>query len=522
MFSEERAREAVNFFERFLTHTKGIYARKPFFLADWQREHVRELFGRTKRDGTRQYSTSYWEVSKKNGKSEIAAGIALYGLVMDGEEGAEVYSAAATRDQAALVFRVAAQMVRNHPELNALCRVIDSTKTIYLRDDPNCFYRAVSADGGTQDGVNPHFVIFDELHRQKGRDLWDVLKLGMSTRSQPLLFAITTAGVASKTPLCWEQHEYARQIREKVFRDPSFYPVVYSLEESEDWTVEGKPAAKGRSATGWYKANPALGIFKKLEAMREDCEQAKRIPGRQNSFRRFNLNQWVTDETRWISMREWDACGEPFDKEALLGKPCIGALDLSTSQDITAFALLFEDAGVVTVLPEFWIPGDNLHERCIRDRVPYDRWVADGLIHLTPGNAVDYAAVRKRISELGEQYEIREIAHDPWNATQVCIELAGEGFTMVPMRQGFITLSAPSKELERRVLTRTIRHGKHPVLRWMMDCCAIRQDPAGNIKPVKPDRSKSGKRIDGIVALIMGLDRIVRHQADIEPQIAFI
>jgi phage terminase large subunit-like protein len=498
-YDSDKADDAVWFFENRLTHTKGKYAKKEFKLAKWQDKIIRELFGTIKVDGARQYSTAYVEIPKKNGKSELAAGIALYCLLMDGEEGAEVYSAAATREQAAIVFRVAAQMVRNNAKLNEECRIIDSTKTILIRDDPNCFYKAISADAGTQDGINPSCVVFDELHRQKTRDLWDVLTYGSDTRRQPLTFAITTAGIIGESPVCEQQHSYAESILKGVFKDPTFYPVIYGLDEKEDWTLE----------SNWYKANPALDDFLPVDKVRTACEKAKRLPAEQNSFRRLRLDQWTSQETRWIPLAEWEECGGPFNPNDLVGKDCIAGLDLSTTKDITALALLFPVEDEIFVIPHFWLPEHDLYERSVRDSVPYDFWVKQELIHTTPGNIIDYSFIRKKVNELADVYSIQEIAHDPWNATQIALELAGDGFTMVPIRQGFISLSAPSKELERLVMGRKLHHGGHPVLRWMLDCTSILQDSTGNIKPVKPDRGKSSKRIDGIVATVIGLARVI-------------
>lgn len=492
-----------------LTHTRGKYARRPFILADWQRRIVEDLFGTVKNNGLRQYSTAYVEIPKKNGKSELAAGIALFGLLVDDEPGAEIYSAAATRDQASIVFRVAAQMVRNNPRLSEMCRIVDSTKTIYLKSDPGSFYKAISADAGIQDGINPHFAIFDELHRQTRRDLWDVLRYGSATRAQPLLFAITTAGVAGQSPICEEQHEYARRILDRVFKDPSYYAVIYGLDRDEDWTYEGRPARKGRPATGWYKANPALGDFLPIEKVREEFRTAMEMPSEQNSFRRFRLNQWVGQETRFIPMDLWKACGEPFDVEELAGRHCYGGLDLSTTKDLTAFVLIFPKDERYYLQPHFWVPEENIQARARKDNVPYDQWVAQGYIRLTPGNEVDYRFIRKTINDLARLYDIREIGYDRWNATQIVQQLVDDGLTMVPIGQGYRSMNAPTSEFLSLVRSGRLRHGGNPVLNWMADCMTVKQDPAGNIKPAKPDRMKSSKRIDGIVAAIDALARLI-------------
>ena len=476
---------------------------------------MRDICGTLKSNGMRRYTTAYVEVPKKNGKSELGAGIALLGLLLDEEHGAEVYSAASTRDQATIVFRVAAQMVRNDPVLGSMCRIVDSTKTIYLRDDPNSFYKAISADAGIQDGINPHVVVFDEPHRQKNRDLWDVFRYGSPTRAQPLLFAITTAGVIGHSPICEEQHDYARRLLEGTFSDPTYYPVIYGLDEKEDWTHEGEPARGGRPATGWYKANPALGDFLPIDRIRDEARTALEVPVEQNSFRRFRLNQWVGQETRYIPMDAWRACGEPFSVQDLAGAPCWGGLDLSTTRDLTAFVLVFPKDGMFFLAPHFFLPGDDLRERARRDNVPYDLWASQGLIHLTPGNQVDYAFVRKTIGDLAKLHDIREIGFDRWNATQLVQQLTDDGLAMVPIGQGYQSMNAPTSELLAMVRDGRLRHGGNPVLSWMADCMTVKQDPAGNVKPSKPDRMRSRNRIDGIAAAIDALARvIVRREAE--------
>lgn len=517
----DKAQGAVDFFEGFLTHTKGSFARKQFKLPWWQEKIVRDVFGTVRRDKFRQYRTVYIEVPKKNGKTTLAAGFALKLLFDDDEAGAEVYSAASTRDQAGICFRAASAMVRQSVDLNENARVIDSTKVIYLKDDPNSFYKAISADADVQDGINPSGAVYDELHRLKHRDLWDVLEYGTATRDQPLIVVITTAGVVGESPICEEMHDKAVQILKGTFKDPSFYAVIYGLEKDEDWTFEGEPAKYDRSgnkivkaATGWYKANPALGDFMKVEAVRKEVNDAKQIPSKQSSLRRFRFNQWVNAESIWIPSDKWNACGELFNPDELLGKTCYGGLDLSTVIDITANLLAFpmlDDE--IWLLADFWLPEEGLQERCRRDMVPYDVWAKQGFIKLTPGDVIDYAFIRHRIKELFELYQLAEIGHDPWNATDIVTRLTeDDGLTLVPIRQGWASLSAPSKEFEKRVLGKKLRHNGNPVLKWMMDCCSIRSDPAGNIKPVKPDRAKTSKRIDGIVAAIMAIDRLTRNE----------
>lgn len=519
---EQKAKRAVQFFEKVLTHTKGRFAKQPFLLAEWQREIIEDVFGTLRPDGNRQYRQAYIEIPKKNGKSEIAAGVALYMLFSDGEPGAEVYSAAATRDQASIVFRVAAKMVENSPLLKSQCVIVKSTKTIYLKKDDTSFYRAISADAGVQDGINPSGVIFDELHRQKNSDLWDVLFYGMDTRTQPLLFQITTAGIASESTLCWNQHEYARNILDGTFSDPRFYACIYGLSDDDDWKQIGEPATDKKPATGAFKANPALGDFIAVETVESQLEDALRSPSKQNSYRRFRLNQWVESEEVWIPAHEWDACKRA--RPDLVGRTCYGGLDLSSTQDLTAIGLLFpfEDylfTQVYAFLPTELPGGGGIRERSVKQNVPYDIWAAAGHLELTEGVAVDYRVIRKRFAELASIYNIVEVNFDRWNATEIIQNLRDDGLNMVELGQGFASMSAPSKEFERRVLDRTIAHDGDPLLRWSLKCTSVKTDPAGNIKPVKPHRLKTGKRIDPIVALIDAMAAYIRHEtiAEIDP-----
>ncbi len=431
--------------------------------------------------------------------SSLAAGIALYLLFADGEPGAEIYSAAADRDQAAIVFETAKAMVENSP---ALSRLAEIYKRSILVPSTRSTYRVLSADAPTKHGLNAHGVIFDELHAQPNRELWDVLTTATGARRQPLVVAITTAG-HDRESVCWEQHEYARQVLDGVIEDPSFFAYIRAADEEDDWLDEEV----------WAKANPSLGITVKLDYLREQARKAKNVPAYQNTFRRLHLNQWTQQETRWLPLEAWDACGTPVDPRLLEGQPCYGGLDLASTSDLAAFVLVFPpelgEEERYAVLPFFWIPEENMVERARRDRVSYDAWARDGLITPTEGNVIDYGFIVRAIEELGERYNIKEIAFDRWGAFQVSQALEGAGFTMVGFGQGFASMSAPTKELLRLVLDGKLAHGGHPVLRWMADNVVVSTDPAGN---VKPNKAKSREKIDGIVALIMALDRALRHR----------
>lgn len=498
--NEEAANRAVFFIEKYLRHTKGRWAGVPFTLMPWQRDEIiRPLFGRLRQDGLRQYRTCYVEIPRKNGKSTLAAAIALKLLLADSEPGAEIYSAAADREQASIVFNEAAQMVRMSPVLSKRCKIIDSQKRIVV-PKTGSFYRAISADAPRKHGFNAHGIIFDEVHAQPNRELWDVLTTSTGARAQPLVFAITTAGY-DRNSICWELHDYAVKVRDGIIEDPTFLPVIYAADEDDDW----------KSEKVWAKCNPGLGEYRDIQEMRDMCKRAQAIPALENTFRRLYLNQWTSQESRWMQMDAWDATAGLVVEEKLHGRECYAGLDLSSTTDISALMLLFPmDNGELHVLSRFYIPEENIAERERRDRVPYRQWVREGLIKTTPGNVIDYAFIRQDINRLGALYNIKEIAHDPWNATQLALELAGDGFTMVPIRQGFSSMSAPTKDLMNLVLAKRLKHNGNKVLRWMADNVAVEQDAAGNIKPSK---RKSTQRIDGIVALIMAIDRWSRNTA---------
>mgnify|MGYP000019809991 FL=1 len=498
VYDKAAADYAVSFIEC-LCHTKGTWAGKPFELIDWQEQIIRDVFGTVKGNGYRQFNTAYVEIPKKQGKSELAAAVALLLTCGDGEERAEVYGCAADRQQASIVFEVAADMVRMCPALNRRVKILASQKRIVYQPT-NSFYQVLSAEAYSKHGFNIHGVVFDELHTQPNRKLFDVMTKGSGdARMQPLYFLITTAGTDTNS-ICYETHQKAVDILEGRKNDPTFYPVIYGADEAADWT----------DPKVWKKANPSLGITVGLDKVKAACESAKQNPGEENSFRQLRLNQWVKQAVRWMPMAKWDACAFPVDAEGLEGRVCYGGLDLSSTTDITAFVLVFpplDEGDKFCVLPYFWIPEETLELRVRRDHVPYDVWERQGFLETTEGNVVHYGYIEKFIERLGERFNIREIAFDRWGAVQMVQNLEGMGFTVVPFGQGFKDMSPPTKELMKLTLEQGIAHGGHPVLRWMMDNIFIRTDPAGNIKA---DKEKSTEKIDGAIAMIMGLDRAIR------------
>ena len=497
-YDKEYADFAVAFIES-LCHTKGTWAGKPFELIDWQEQIIRDLFGILKPNGYRQFNTAYIEIPKKNGKSELAAAVALLLTCGDGEQRAEVYGAAADRQQASIVFDVAADMVRMCPALNKRVKILASQKRL-IYEPTNSFYQVLSAEAYSKHGFNVHGVVFDELHSQPNRKLYDVLTKGSGdARMQPLFFLITTAGTDTHS-ICYEVHQKAQDIIDGRKIDPTFYPVIYGADDTEDWT----------SPKVWKKCNPSLGETIGMDKVKTACESAKQNPGEENSFRQLRLNQWVKQAVRWMPMDKWDKCAFTVNEEQLEGRICYGGLDLSSTTDITAFVLVFppiDEEDKYIVLPYFWIPEDTLDLRVKRDHVPYDVWERQGYLQTTEGNVVHYGYIEKFIEQLGKKFNIREIAFDRWGAVQMVQNLEGMGFTVIPFGQGFKDMSPPTKELMKLTLEQKIAHGGHPVLRWNMDNIFIRTDPAGNIKA---DKEKSTEKIDGVIATIMALDRAIR------------
>ena len=498
VYDKDAADYAVNFIE-FLYHTKGTWAGQPFELIDWQERIIRDVFGILKPNGYRQFNTAYIEIPKKNGKSELAAAIALLLTCGDGEERAEVYGCAADRQQATIVFDVAKDMVTMCPALAKRVKIMATQKRlIYV--PTGSYYQVLSADVANKHGFNTHGVIFDELHTQPNRKLFDVMTKGSGdARMQPLYFLITTAGDNTNS-ICYEVHQKALDILNGRKHDATFYPVIYGASQEDDWTDQKV----------WKRVNPSLGITVGLDKVKSACESAKQNPAEENSFRQLRLNQWVKQAVRWMPMDKWDKCAFAVNPDDLEGRVCYGGLDLSSSTDITAFVLVFppgDENDKYSILPFFWIPEDNIDLRVKRDHVNYDLWERQGFLQTTEGNVVHYGYIEQFIEQLGEKYNIREIAFDRWGAVQMVQNLEGVGFTVVPFGQGFKDMSPPTKELMKLTLEEKLAHGGQPVLRWMMDNIFIRTDPAGNIKP---DKEKSTEKIDGAVATIMALDRAIR------------
>ena len=499
-YDKDKADRAVNFIQS-LKHTKGAFYNQPFKLLDWQDTIIRDLFGVVKEDDTRQFKQCIVFTPKKSGKTELAAAIALYLLCADHEQRAEVYGAAADRQMASLVFNVAADMIRLSPALMKRCRILDSRKRIVFTPT-NSFYQVLSSDADRAHGVSAHGVIVDEIHVQKNPDLYNVLTRGSGdARKQPLQFIISTAG-DNINSIGYELFQKAKDIITGRKTDPTIYPVVYAADPEDDWT----------SPEVWKKANPSMGVTFPESAIREACESAMQNPSEENVFKTLRLNIWTKQAVRWMPMDKWDTCDAPVDVESLRGRPCYAGLDLSSTQDLTALVLVFPPYGddeKYSILPFAWVPEETIDIRSRKDHVNYDLWKKQGFILSTDGNVVDYGAVEAKIYGLADMYQIKELAFDPWNSQMLVNHLASEGMTVVPFRQGFASMSPPTKELMKLTLEGKLAHSGHPVLRWCMDNIVIQTDPAGNIKISK---AKAVEKVDLAVALVMALDRAVRNE----------
>lgn len=499
-YDKKKADRAVTFIEN-PCHTKGKWAGTPFWLLPWQEQLIRDIFGIVKPDGNRQFRTAFVEICKKVGKSELAAAVALYLLYADNEPSAEVYGAAADRQQASIVFDVAKQMVEMSPALMKRSKLMGATKRIVNYSNAG-YYQVLSAEVGGKHGFSVSGLVFDEIHTQPNRQLYDVLTKGSSdARQNPLHFIITTAG-NDRHSIAYELHTKAVDILEGRRVDPTFYPVVYGLKDDEDWEDEAN----------WYKVNPSLGYTVDIERLRDAYREAKQNPADEITFKWLRCNMWVSSTVAWIPDAIYMRGNEPIDMDALAGRDCYAGLDLSSTGDITALVLIFpprDEEEKYVLLPYFWIPEETIPRRVKANSVPYDIWEKQGYIMSTEGNVIHYDFIEKFIMDLSEKYHILEIAVDRWNATQMIQNLEGEGFTIVPFGQGFSSMSAPTKEFYRLLMEGRIIHGGNPVLRWMAGNVVIDTDPAGNIKVTK---AKSKEKIDGIVAAIMALDRCIRQE----------
>ena len=500
-FDRDAAQHAIEFYQ-FLHHSKGKWAGKTIYLEPWQQAIVWVLFGwQRKKTKSRRFRSGYVEIARKNGKTTMASGLALYMMLADGEAGAEVYSAATKRDQAKLAWDEAGRMVKASPYLRQ--HVTVHKDRIFLKWDNASKYVPLGRDSDTMDGLNVHCAIVDELHAHRTSEIWDVLETGTGARTQALMFGITTAGF-NQSSFCYERRKYTSQVLDGVIEDDSHFGIIFTLDEGDDEWDE----------TNWIKANPNLGISVDLEDLREQARKAKELPSALTSFLTKRLNIWTRAAEHFIHPDKWRACGGAFDVEQLAGRTCFAGLDLSNTLDITALVLVFpptEEDPYFRVLPRFWVPETAMHERSRRDQVPYDAWVRDGWITAIPGDVIDYEWIYRQIDEDAQLYDLQEIGFDRWGAAAIYLWMANRGLTVVQIGQGYASMSAPMKEVEKLIVSGQLAHGDNPVLTWMAYNMVAQRDAAGN---VKPDKKNSGEKIDGMVAMIMGVARATLHDPD--------
>jgi phage terminase large subunit-like protein len=502
-----RADRLINWIKH-LPITSGTKAGHLVDIPKWQEKDIRPIY-RTDKKGKRIVRQALLTMPRKNGKTQTAAMLALAHLCgPEAEQRGQIYSAAADRKQAALIY----------DEMKAIVLATDLKDRVIIRDfnkhledkKTGSVYFALSADSDTKHGFSASFIVYDELAQAPNRKLYDVLTTSTAARAEPLTIVISTQS-ADEHSIMTELVNYGLDIQNGVHTDPTFYPVIYSApEEADPW-----------SEKVWAKCNPALGDFRSLDEMRSAAQQAQRIPAREATFRLLYLNQRINAEARFIAMSEWDACAAAVDLDTLKGRPCYGALDLASTTDVAALVLVFP-SDPFKVVPFFWVPEDNMEERVKKDRVPYSLWARQGFIKATPGNRIDYEWILKTLEECRGNYDFRMLAYDEWGSHKLVNDLCDRaGFTvdekqahnygaplLVRFRQGFRSFSAPTKELLDYILARRIAHGGNPVMRWMANNVVVQIDPAANIKP---DKSTPTGRIDGIVALIMALDLAIRN-----------
>jgi phage terminase large subunit-like protein len=494
-YDEKAADAVVRFFANDLKLTDGQWAGQPFKLAPWQEQDIiRPLFGWKRKDGTRRYRRAIVWLPRKNGKTELAAGVSFIPLVLDGEPGAQVYSIAMSKDQASIVFKKAVAMVR---QSSALSKVLECFKESIYCPELWARFEPLSGKADGKHGLSMSGLVGDEVHEWKDGDLYTFVHQSSGARRQPLEFLISTAG--NRIGYGWELYNYCKQILDGTIDDPETLVVIYEADPEDDWT---DPAT-------WAKANPNFGISIKPEYLAAECQRAQNLPRLENDFKRYHLNIWTEQAVRWLPLDGWDRCKGALDwtrlEASLIGRRCFGGVDLSQTTDLTALVWVFPPETkdqAWAILPRFFVPEARIAERVARDRVPYDLWVKNGALATTPGNVVDYDFVKEQIRKDADRFKVEALGFDPWNAMQIMIQMQGEGLPVEQVRQGYLSLSGPSKELERLLLDTALVHGGHPILRWCAGNVAIETDAAGNIKPSK---AKSTERIDGIAALVTAL-----------------
>lgn len=504
VFSESHYEHCVKVIEH-LKHTQGEKEGQNFILEPWQHFIVANIFGFYKSNGKRRYTRAYVELPRKNGKSTFAAAIMLYGLLFDGEKGAQVYSAATKLKQAAIVYEEAYRMVMGNRQLfGNNCKAYNSINHRYIKSDNN-FFSPLEWNPKTMDGLNTHFCCVDEYHAHTTDEMYNVMRNSMGARENPLLFTITTAGFNKESP-CYKHRKYCTKVLDGSISDDSLFAIIYTLDENDNW----------QDPKNWQKANPNWGISVNPRILEEGLSEAKEMPHKEVEFKTKLLNVWTDSASTWISDELWNSCGT--DENLAIGE-CFGGLDLATVSDFCAYSLFFPDTKYCKTF--YFIPEDSLNKRNDQAGESIREWVLTKHIIATPGNVTDYDYIRQKINDLALLYgKPQDIAFDPYNSSQLVIQLQDDGFKMYKYRQGFISMSKGTKELERLITGKEFKHDNNPVCRWMMSNILIVQDAAGNIKI---DKRSSNDKVDGPVSKVMAIGTWIEENMDKEvPQEFFV
>ena len=501
-FDESRANRPVQFAES-LPHIKGSqYAGKKLVFGDWQCFIVTTVFGWADPQGHRRYRTAYIEVPRKNGKSTMSAPIGLYLLAADNEAGAEVYSAATTRDQARIVWEDAKRMTDRSPGLKSALDIETSAHSIYNKVQASSFKALSKDNNGNLDGLNVHGAIIDELHGHPNRALWDVIETATGSRAQSLIWAITTAG-SNRAGICYEQQMYVRKLLENVHTDPTYFGIIYSIDEGDD----------PFDPLTWAKANPNYAVSVSPEDLARKASKAQQMAAAQNNFLTKHLNVWVNADTSWMNMQAWDKCADPtLDESEFEGMDCVLSCDLATKIDVAAKIRMFwkdiDGHRHYYAFGKYYLPEEAADDG--RNSY-YSGWAVEGRMVLTHGNVTDYGVIEDHIREDARRFNVLNAGFDPWQASSIIQRLQQDGLPVVEFRQTVQNMSEPMKELEALVLQGRFHFDGDPVLTWMISNVVCHVDAKENIYPRK---ERSENKIDGAVALISALGMALSNVDD--------
>jgi phage terminase large subunit-like protein len=509
VLDRDLAQDRIDFFQ-VLRHTKGKWGRgkgEVFNPSPWQVFWNWNVYGWVREaDGLRRFRTGYLEVARKNGKSTMLASDGVFLLDFDNEPGAEVYSAATKFDQAKIIHSEATNMVRKSPGLQKHIKIYRNNLNVV---ETASKYLPLGRDSKTYDGLNIHGALIDELHEHPDRSMWDVLETGTGAREQPLMLAITTAG-SDRNGICYEQRDYLTKILKNTIEDDTYFGMIFTIDTKTDW---GKDSAEDnwQDEKVWEKANPNLGVSVYLDDLQRKAKKAKEIPAAQNNFLRKHLNVWTEQSERWISMALWDAnfaC--EIDETQFAGKVCYGGLDLASVSDLACWLMVFPNDEGLDILVRFWCPEARLTDPKNRYRDHYQAWERAGLLETTPGDAVDYTVIERRVLEDAETFNIHSANVDRlFQGYELAMRLADEGLELAGFAMGAKSMGVPAREFEKMLLRKELNHGNNPIMRFCADNVAVIEDINENKRPIKG--SPHGK-IDGIVCLLMAMDRMLRNE----------